>query len=141
MEIPRFPDTDKVSQAYTSISTVRGELTSHIQGPFHSRESQAMFDWAAASGLSEHFVMIPLYCPLCGEYGALYLVVTNGTTVWAMCDECESLWKPHRPLTVDNCIQNQSFVDSARLATSTDLERARLAHDSYCRWTRPVRGP
>jgi len=53
-----------------------------------------MFDWARESGVAEHVQLSPTPCPLDGQYGAMYLVVDEDSTLWALCDECEGLWDP-----------------------------------------------
>ena len=107
-----------------------------------------MFDWARESGLAEHFLLNPMYCPIDGQYGAMYLVVDEDSTVWAMCDECERLWNPTGPLDQtdswdqfdeDDYLEYQRHVDRCRLARREDLERAGLTESQVIRLTTPVR--
>lgn len=94
-----------------------------------------MFDWAREAGIPEHYMLEPMYCPNDGEYGAMYLVVDESSKVWAMCDECESLWDPLGSLDPEEGLQDQDRVDRARLAKREDLERAGLTSGRVWRLT------
>ena len=99
-----------------------------------------MFDWFREAGIPEHYMLEPMYCPECGEYGAMYLIIDTASKVWAMCDECERLWDPLRSLDPEEGIWDQNRVDSARLAKREDVERAGLTAENVRRLTTQVRG-
>lgn len=71
----------------------------------------------------------------------MYLIVDRDAKLWAMCDECETLWDPLAEVSAESYLEDQERVDGAQLAREADVLRAGLPATRYRRETKPVRGP